>query len=187
MNKTIIALTGIQGSGKGSQASLICKSMNLKHVSPGDALRKAIHDKTPEGLAYEEAYKRGELAPVELVNSIMKQEMESTDGFNGLLLDGFPRSVPQMEWLLSNYKIDAVISLVLDKEIAIKRLMARGREDDNEEGIRKRIQTWKNETKPLWINYATKGKYKTLQIDAYGSIESVYARIMEALYHTMPR
>jgi adenylate kinase len=170
----IIALTGIQGSGKGTQAELMCKEYNLKHISPGDCLRKAIADGTPDGKSYEAAYKRGELAPPALVHSIMQVEMDDVDSFDGLLLDGFPRDMTQLRWLLDNYHLDAVIELVLDEDIVIERLLARGREDDNIDGIKQRIDIWKNETQSLWENTPVS---QLMYINSSGSVESVFKRL----------
>src|SRR3712207_1198449 len=110
-----IVLFGPPGVGKGTQASLLYERCALKHISTGDLLREAIRNQTPIGVEVQRYIEQGQLAPSSLVLDLLVPPLEARC-FDNFILDGFPRTVEQAEWLdgyLREYDapLDAVISL----------------------------------------------------------------------------
>lgn len=152
-----IILTGIQGSGKGTQAKALSSIMNLKHISTGDVLRKHISEKTEFGLAYENEYNKGNLAPDSIIFDIINYETTNLDGRVGYILDGFPRTQLQAEWVMENLEIDHIIELSVPRDKAMSWALNRGRSDDTEDAINARFNTYETVTKPA-IDYLTVDK-----------------------------
>ncbi len=181
MNQRLVFL-GPPGAGKGTQAILLCKKQGLLHLSTGDLLRAEVKASTPLGLEAAEIMNKGELVSDSLVLSIVEKRLSDFNG--GWLLDGFPRTLPQAESLEILLKqihqpIDAVVLIELKDEVLIKRLLARGRSDDDEAVIRHRIQLYKEKTAPLVDHYNKQGLVNTIRGD--GDIEAIASRIEESL------
>ena len=123
MHKYIIM--GPAGSGKGTQAKLLCKGYDLVHISVGDIFRWHIGHKTKIGSKVQRYLNEGRLVPDEMVADVMKERLDIHDWRYGFVLDGFPRNAPQAEFFLENYDIDAVIALDLSEEAAIERMQSR--------------------------------------------------------------
>ncbi len=120
-----LLIFGPPGAGKGTQAELIAKEFNLKHISTGDIFRKNIKERTELGLKVKEIVDKGLLVPDELTLQILKPELKNLEGHNGFILDGFPRTIAQAESLSKITRIDKVLNLMLDDEEAIKRQTGR--------------------------------------------------------------
>lgn len=125
-----IIFLGPPASGKGTQSSLIVEKYNIPHISTGDILRKAIKDRTPEGIIAEKLINDGNFVPDEIMINIVKNRLNQKDCENGFLLDGFPRTIPQADALEIitkeiNKPIDLVINLVIDQEELIDRIIGR--------------------------------------------------------------
>src|SRR3989339_604949 len=125
-----IILFGPPGVGKGTQAARLKEAYNLLHLSTGEALREEVKNQTELGKRAKEAMNKGELVSDEIVVGIVINTMEKASGKNGVMLDGFPRNIPQaqtLDALLSkrNITIDHVLSLESDQEIILKRLAGR--------------------------------------------------------------
>lgn len=120
-----IVLLGPPGSGKGTQAELICNKYNIPHISTGDIFRQNIREKTPLGVSIEECIAKGELVPDEITNLVVKDRLSKPDCKNGFVLDGFPRNLDQSKFLDSVTNIDKAIMIDLDDEEIIKRLSTR--------------------------------------------------------------
>lgn len=118
-----IILIGVQGSGKGTQAKKISQKLNLPHISSGELFRTHIDNKTELGIIADSYINRGYLVADEYVYDMVEQELEKHQ--DGFILDGFPRTVPQEEYLLAKYKIDYVIWLELDDEESFRRISSR--------------------------------------------------------------
>ena len=163
MKKHLLFL-GPPGAGKGTQASLISQSYSYLHLSTGELLRQEVDKKTTLGIQVKEIINSGKLVNDELVLAIVKQNLALSN--HGWILDGYPRNISQADSLTNvlnelNQPIEKVFYLNLDEEIIVKRLINRGRKDDNEEIIRTRLDIYKETTKPL-IGY-----YKKLKILEY--------------------
>ena len=94
-----IIFLGPPASGKGTQSALIVEKYNIPHISTGDILRKAIKDRTEEGIIAEKLINDGNFVPDDIMINIVKKRLKEKDCENGFLLDGFPRTVPQADAL----------------------------------------------------------------------------------------
>ena len=120
---------GPPGAGKGTQAKILAKKYNLLHLSTGDILRHEIDKKTEIGLEAQSYMNKGNLVPDNVLLTIVNNALTALKD-SGVILDGFPRTVPQAEGLDNfldemNQKINAVVSIELDDESIIKRLSSR--------------------------------------------------------------
>ena len=121
-----IIFFGPPGAGKGTQAEIICTCLNIPTISTGAALREAVKNETPMGLAAKSAMESGSLVPDEVVIGIIRDRLAQDDCKNGYILDGFPRTVAQAEALEAmGQKIDTVISIVASEEKIVERLSGR--------------------------------------------------------------
>ena len=163
MKKHLLFL-GPPGAGKGTQASLISESNDYLHLSTGELLRNEVNKKTALGIEIKEIINSGKLVDDKLVLEIVKRNLALNK--QGWILDGYPRNISQADSLTKvldelNQPIEKVFYLNLDEEILVKRLINRGRTDDNEKIIRTRLDIYKETTQPL-IEY-----YKNLNILEY--------------------
>ena len=125
-----IILIGAPGSGKGTQASLISKELNIENISTGNLLRKEVENKTAIGIKVKEIMQRGGLVGDDIVIDIIKNKLTSPECRNGFLLDGFPRNIEQAKKLDDlmdklKIKINKVFNFEIDQEILIKRIAGR--------------------------------------------------------------
>ena len=112
-----IVLLGAPGAGKGTQAETISKKLAIPHISTGDIFRSNIKGNTPLGIKAKEYMDRGELVPDELTVEIVKDRLGNADCEKGFILDGFPRTIPQAEYLdnvLTEMKIKLDVALLID-------------------------------------------------------------------------
>jgi len=125
-----IILIGAQGSGKGTQAELLSQTLGIPHIASGDLFRKAIDEKTELGVKAKAYIDRGELVPDELTVTMVVKRLEEPDCSQGVLFDGFPRTVAQAEVLDKGLQevgkqIDLAIYLQVLREELLKRLSGR--------------------------------------------------------------
>ncbi|MBE9115800.1 adenylate kinase [Lusitaniella coriacea LEGE 07157] len=153
MTKRLIFL-GPPGAGKGTQAQKLAKMLGVPHISTGAILREATKAGTPLGKKAQNYMNRGELVPDALMLDLIRERLQQTDVQKGWILDGFPRNVQQatfLEALLAelNQSPDCVLDLDVPDEVIVTRLLARGRKDDNEETIRRRLEVYREQTAPV--------------------------------------
>lgn len=181
-----IVLFGAPGAGKGTHANLIAEKFNMVHISTGDLLRREVADATPLGLRVKAIMDRGDLVGDDIVIKLVDQVISSYD--EGLILDGFPRTVEQaqaLEFLLSHHgkHLDHVISIDMPREILVKRIHERAlisnRSDDTEETINHRLEEYELKTKPVLDYY--KGSGILISIDGSGEISETSNRICKIL------
>ena len=163
MKKHLLFL-GPPGAGKGTQAALLSEANSYLHLSTGELLRKEIELGTCLGKQVKGIMNKGELVSDRLVLEIVKKNLDQDN--NGWILDGYPRNLSQVNSLNDvltnlNQPLDIVFYLDIPDEILIKRLLMRGRIDDNEETIKTRLKIYKENTSPL-IEY-----YKNLSLLKY--------------------
>lgn len=176
-----VIITGIQAAGKGTQSKLISDKYGLRHISTGDILREHINNGSDLVNGYtKEDMHAGLLAPIEVINNVMKYELTNSDNY---ILDGFPRSKEQLKLMEScigeDQEINLVLFLSISDEEAIHRMTLRGRDDDNEIGIKKRINEYYQETYP--IIYDEFVHYPNFHvIDGNSSPNTVFEQIQEA-------
>ena len=176
---------GPPGAGKGTQAKILSDQYNLVHLSTGDILRNEIDNQTTIGLDAKNYMDQGLLVPDEVLLSMMENTLTNLKG-SGIILDGFPRTIPQAEGLDAIFKkldltIDMVINIYVDKEILINRLIKRaeesGRSDDTKEVIVNRQNVYLELTAPLLEFY----KNEVINVDGDGTIEEVTQRVLAAI------
>ncbi len=132
-----ILFIGPPGAGKGTQAARICEKFGIPHVSTGDMLRAAVKAKTPLGTLAADLMAAGKLVPDEVVVGIVRDRLGESDAAVGVLLDGFPRTVPQAEALDAmlaevDRPLDAVVLLEVPDALIVERIV--GRRTDPETG-----------------------------------------------------
>ena len=181
MKKHLLFL-GAPGAGKGTQAELLSKNNSYLHLSTGELLRKEIELKTSLGIKVKDTMNRGELVSDHLVLEIVKQNLDNLN--KGWILDGYPRNLLQVKSLNDvlanlNQPLEMVFYLDIPDEVLIKRLLMRGRNDDNEETIKTRLKIYKETTEPL-VEY-----YKKLSlleyINADGDLKTISADIKQKM------
>jgi adenylate kinase len=178
---------GAPGAGKGTQADIIAKQWQIPHISTGEILRQAISGKTSLGIQAQAYVEAGELVPNILIMAIVSERFEKPDLKQGWILDGFPRNLFQaeaLELLLESLKqpLHQVIYFQVSTEILVARMLARGRLDDNEHTIRRRLQVYRQEMAPV-VNFYQQRRCLT-NIDgslAVAEVTSSLARSLEPL------
>jgi adenylate kinase len=123
MRKFVIM--GVQGSGKGTQAKLLCDDLDLEHISVGDIFRWNVQHHTKLGAQVRRLVASGHLVDDDLVESVVRERLAMHDWNYGFVVDGFPRNARQAEFFLESYDIDGVIQLHLPDDEVIRRVMAR--------------------------------------------------------------
>ncbi len=181
---TRIIFLGPPGAGKGTQAKALATHWNIPHISTGDILRQALSEKTPLGIEAQTYMDKGELVPDQLVEAMVEERLNQGDTKLGWILDGFPRTVVQaafLEKLLQslNQRGEKVVNLDVPDEVVIERLLQRGRKDDTEDVIRRRLQIYRSETSPL-IDYYD-NRQQLLMVNGNQSLEDVTFELKEAI------
>ena len=182
-----IVLFGPPGSGKGTQAQNLIQKFNLKQISTGDLFRHNIKNETELGKLAKSYMDKGELVPDQVTIDMLIDELKKPTDAQGFIFDGFPRTGFQTEALedivknVLNDQIDICLSLVVEDEILVKRLLERGktsgRSDDADENIiRNRIKEYYTKTTEVAELYKKQGKY--VEVNGVGEI----AEIAEKLY-----
>ena len=177
-----IILFGAPGAGKGTQAKRLVEARGFVQLSTGDMLRAAIDAGTELGLRAKEIMDRGDLVSDEIILGMIAERMDSPDCANGVILDGFPRTVAQAEGLDAMLEqrglaLDHVIEISVDEDALFARIESRAAEtggsraDDNAETLRKRLAVYHENTAPLLPYYDGKGLLKT--VDGMNSIDEV--------------
>ena len=123
-------LIGAQGSGKGTQSAELTRALGVRHVASGDMFRKAFDEKTELGIKAKAYLDRGELVPDDITVAMVLSRIKEPDCANGVLLDGFPRTIPQAQALdaglqETGQQIDLMIYLKVPREELLKRLSGR--------------------------------------------------------------
>ena len=179
---------GPPGAGKGTQAKYVADHFGIPAISTGDIFRANVTRGTELGVEAKKFMDAGDYVPDEITNLMVRNRIDEPDAEPGFLLDGYPRTLAQVEELdmmiaHTGHRLDAVVVLTVDSEEIVQRLLRRaeteGRADDTEEVIRRRQDIYLEETEPLIAVY--KGRGLVHEIDGMGEVDEVTKRIFEAL------
>ena len=181
-----IVLFGPPGSGKGTQAQNLINRFNLKQISTGDLFRFNIKNETELGKLAKSYMDKGELVPDQVTIDMLIEELRKPTETKGFIFDGFPRTAFQTEALenivkdVLNSQIDICLSLVVDDEILVKRLLERGKtsgrtDDSNEDIIKNRIKEYYAKTAEVAELYKKQGKY--VEINGVGEIAEIAEKL----------
>ncbi|MFC5728755.1 MULTISPECIES: adenylate kinase [Nocardioides] len=183
-----LLIMGPPGAGKGTQATAVAEHFGVPAISTGDIFRANVAQGTPLGVEAKRYMDAGEYVPDAVTNNMVRNRIAEADAQDGFLLDGYPRTVAQVEELdamiaATGHRLDAVLCLTVDQEAVVERLLRRaeieGRADDTEDVIRRRLEVYAEETEPLIAVYATRGL--VVEVDGMGEIDEVQQRIFAAL------
>ena len=183
-----LLIMGPPGAGKGTQAVALAERIGGAHVSTGDIFRANVKDQTELGRTAQEYMDAGRYVPDEVTNAMVEDRLAHDDVRDAFILDGYPRTLDQVDTLDAiladlGVQLDGVVSLVVDTEEVIARLLKRaetsGRADDTEDVIRHRQEVYAAETAPLLQVYSERGLLR--EVDGMGGVDEVAARIDAAL------
>lgn len=185
MDKYVIF--GPQGSGKGTQSKLLCETFGWVHISIGDIFRWHMRHHTKLAARINRIMNQGLLVPDEIVEEVVRNRLEEHDWNWGFVLDGFPRTLPQAEYLFERWNLDAVIYLDVPDEIVQERVMLRASEgkgftkrfDDTPDVLKVRLREYHDKTKPLIEFYEEKRMLR--KVDATKPIKDVFDDILAQL------
>ncbi len=183
-----LIIMGPPGAGKGTQAKFIAEHFGIPAISTGDIFRANVSAGTELGIKAKHFMDAGEYVPDEVTNLMVRNRIDEPDAEPGFLLDGYPRTVAQVEELdgmikFTGHALDAVVVLTVDQDEIVQRLLQRaqveGRADDTEDVIRRRQELYTEQTEPLIGVYRERGLL--LELDGMGEVDEVTQRIFEAL------
>ena len=179
-----LILLGPPGAGKGTQATFFAEKLKIPHISTGEILRQAIARQTSFGIQAQSHLEAGELVPDALIMALMRERLAKQDALVGWVLDGFPRNLSQAQALENILQVlgqsyPVIINLNVDTESLIRRMLQRGRQDDTENTIRRRLEVYQEKTTPL-INFYQK-RHCLINIDGNLSVAEVTGSLKNAL------
>lgn len=180
-----LLIVGPPGAGKGTQAKNVSEDLGITWISSGELFRETIRSGSDLGNVIASYIDNGNLVPDEITDVMVENHLDAIDPKNGFLLDGYPRTLDQvdaLEWMLEAHDapLDAVIELQIPDEEIIGRLLSRaekeGRKDDTEDVIRHRIAVYHAKTEPLLNVYRERGLL--VGVHGLGTIDEVRERLV---------
>ncbi|MGA9114363.1 MAG: adenylate kinase [Candidatus Dormiibacterota bacterium] len=185
----IVILFGAPGSGKGTQAERVAATTGTPHVSTGAILRAEVARGSALGREAQPIMESGALVPDDLMVRIIESRLAEPDAAGGVILDGFPRTVPQAEALdrmlgRNGREVGLVLYLEVDPDLIRERILRRaaidGRSDDNPEALAARMRVYQRDTEPVVDHYVRAGT-RIERIDGSPPIDLVTAQILKVL------
>ncbi len=179
---------GPPGAGKGTQAVVVAASLGIPHISTGDIFRANVGAGTPLGEEAQRYMDAGEYVPDSITNAMVRDRISHDDCQPGFLLDGYPRTLEQVNELdmmleSDGRRLDRVVELTVITDEVVGRLLKRaqeqGRADDTADVIRRRLEVYFEQTAPLVAVYRERGIL--LEVDGMGDVAQVSERILTAL------
>ena len=183
-----LILMGPPGAGKGTQAQYVADHFGIPAISTGDIFRANVSHGTELGVEAKRYMDTGEYVPDEITNQMVRNRIDEPDAEPGFLLDGYPRTLAQVEELdgmisTTGHSLDAAVALIADPDELVSRLLQRaqveGRADDTEDVIRRRQAVYAEQTEPLIEVYRERSIL--VEIDGMGDVDEVTKRIFDAL------
>ncbi|HEY1455085.1 MAG TPA: adenylate kinase [Candidatus Dormibacteraeota bacterium] len=185
---------GPPGSGKGTQASRIERGLHLEHLSTGELLRAEVAGGTPIGERVKQIMAAGDLVPDGLIVDMVRSRLPAAERGEGVLLDGFPRTVAQAEALDAmlaeeGHGVGFVLALTVPEDVLVDRILHRaaqeGRTDDTRQAVAERMREYHHRTEPVLERYRQQG-VRVLEVDGLGTPDEVFQRIQGALTRGKP-
>ena len=179
---------GPPGAGKGTQAQVVAERFEIPAISTGDIFRANVSQGTELGVEAKRYMDAGEYVPDSVTNLMVRHRIDEPDAEKGFLLDGYPRTLAQVDELdgmikFTGHRLDAVVVLTVDAEELVRRLTERaesvGRSDDTEDVVRRRQEVYAEQTKPLIEVYRERGLVH--EVDGIGEVDEVSQRILDSL------
>ena len=185
-----IIFFGPPGSGKGTQAKLLAKKLNILHLSTGDILREKLSDGDSLSKKLKEIMSSGNLVSDEILNQIIANKLISEECSNGFILDGYPRTTSQSEFLLSFFKsnsliLDVIFNFKIDFKLVEERIMLRSkqeqRSDDNIDVIKTRLNKYTKETYPVSQFFSENFSQNFFTIDASQEVSKIQKELINII------
>jgi adenylate kinase len=183
-----LIMMGPPGAGKGTQAKFVAEHFKIPAISTGDIFRANVSEGTELGIEAKRYMDAGDYVPDELTNKMVRNRIDEPDAEPGFLLDGYPRTLAQVEELdgmieFTGHALDAAVVLTVDPDEIVQRLVQRaeveGRADDTEDVVRRRQEVYAEQTEPLIDVYRQRGIL--IEVDGMGEVGEVTRRIFDAL------
>ena len=182
-NPIRLVIFGRQGAGKGTQCARLVEEFGVIHISTGDMLRGAVAAGTELGKKAKEIMDAGDLVSDDIINGIVRERLAKDDvQEHGFVLDGYPRTAAQAEALvmvLGDHGLHAAVDLDVPVDEVTARMKARGRDDDTDEGIARRLALYEKETRPVLDWFAARGLLVT--VDGLGEEPEITERLLGAV------
>ena len=185
---TRILLIGPPGSGKGTQAHRLSGELHIPEISTGDMFRTHLANGSPLGREIREFLDAGNLVPDKLTTAMLRERLQERDARNGFLLDGYPRTVSQMDDLdgildAAGTSLDAVVEITAHDDEIVRRLLLRsdaeGRSDDTEDVIRHRLELYRQETEPVIERYGRRALL--VSVDGTADVDAVTVSALQGI------
>ena len=173
---------GPPGAGKGTQASRVAERLGIPHVSTGDMFRHHVSSDTDLGREVKAIMDAGDYVPDEITIAMLSERIAEDDARAGYILDGFPRTVAQVESLddlLGDDGLSRVVVFEVNEDELTERMLSRGRGDDTAETIHNRFQVYRDQTQPLIDVYDDRGL--TMLVNGMGDMDEITDRIVARL------
>jgi adenylate kinase len=183
-----VILLGPPGCGKGTQGAILAERTKLPKVSTGDLLRAAVGQGSALGKRAKGFMDQGLLVPDDVILGLIEEVLASPQAANGVLMDGFPRTVAQAEGVeqalkRNHKKVDRVLTFDVPDAELVQRMQGRaakeGRSDDTPEAFQRRLAVYREQTAPLIDFYRKRGVVKP--VAATGTVEEIAQRVAEAV------
>ena len=185
-----IIFFGPPGSGKGTQAKLLANELNILHLSTGDILREKLSDGDSLSIKLKKVMSSGNLVSDEILNQIIANKLMSEECGNGFILDGYPRTISQSDFLVSFFKsntliLDVIINFKIDFKLVEERIMLRSkqeqRSDDNINVIKTRLGNFIEETYPVSKFFSENYSQNFFTIDASQEVSKIQKELINII------
>ena len=182
-----IVFFGPPGSGKGTQAKILAKELNILHLSTGDILREKLSDGDTLSIKLKKIMSSGNLVSDEILNQIIANKLMSEECGNGFILDGYPRTISQSDFLVSFFKsnsliLDVIFNFKIDFKLVEERIMLRSkqeqRSDDNINVIKTRLDNFIEETYPVSKFFSENYSQNFFTIDASQEVSKIQKELI---------